>query len=222
MMASPPPDLIRYCKTTLLQPLHDTLCQCWSEGGVLQDMRDAMIVRDMIVTLYKNKSGRSDCNNFRGISLLSIMGKPCAIVLLLHLQQLAERIYPESQFGFGAERFTVHIISSFRQLKEKCREQQKPLFIAFIDLTKAFNLVSWNGLFNILLKIGCPPQLHNMIRSFLDGMKATIQYEGSMSEPFEIKRGVKQGCVLTPTLFSILFSLLLKHAFGNCNIYVYN
>ena len=96
----PPPDLIRYCKTTLLQPLHDTLCQCWSEGGVLQDMRDAMIVRDMIVTLYKNKGGRSDCNNFRGISLLSIMGKPCAVVLLLHLQQLAERIYPESQCGF--------------------------------------------------------------------------------------------------------------------------
>lgn len=217
MMASPPPDLIRHCKTTFLQPLHDTLCKCWSEGGVLQDMRDAKIV-----TLYKNKGGRSDCNNFRGISLLSIMGKPCAIVLLLHLQQLAERIYPESQCGFRAERSTVHIISFFRQLKEKCREQQKPLYIAFIDLTRAFNLVSWNGLFNILLKIGCPPQLHNMIRSFLDGMKATIQYEGSMSEPFDIKRGVKQGCVLTPTLFSILFSLLLKHAFGNCNIYVYN
>ena len=111
----PPPDLIRHCKTTLLQPLHDTLCHCWSEGGVLQDMRDTKIV-----TLYKNKGGRSDCNIFRGISLLSIMGKPCAIVLLLHLQQLAERIYPESQCGFRAERSTVHIIS-FRQLKEKCR-----------------------------------------------------------------------------------------------------
>ena len=52
-------------------------------------------------------------------------------------------------------------------------------------------------------------------------MKATIQYEGSMSEPFNIKSGVKQGCVLSPTLFGILFSLLLKHAFGTSTEGVY-
>ena len=104
-----PPDMIRHCKTTLLQPLPDTLCQCWSEGGVPQNMRDAEIV-----TLYKNKGGRSDCNNYRGISLLSIMGKPYALVLLVHLQQLAERIYSESQCSFRAERSTVYMIFSLR------------------------------------------------------------------------------------------------------------
>ncbi|XP_076037555.1 uncharacterized protein LOC143023002 [Oratosquilla oratoria] len=51
-----PPDLIKCCKNTLLQPLHDVLCQCWKEGAVPQDMRDAKIV-----TLYKNKGERSDC-----------------------------------------------------------------------------------------------------------------------------------------------------------------
>ncbi|XP_076054514.1 uncharacterized protein LOC143033215 [Oratosquilla oratoria] len=50
-----PPDLIKCCKNTLLQPLHDVLCQCWKEGAVPQDMRDAKIV-----TLYKNKGERSD------------------------------------------------------------------------------------------------------------------------------------------------------------------
>ncbi|XP_076052669.1 uncharacterized protein LOC143032099 [Oratosquilla oratoria] len=50
-----PPDLIKCCKNTLLQPLHDDLCQCWKEGAVPQDMRDAKIV-----TLYKNKGERSD------------------------------------------------------------------------------------------------------------------------------------------------------------------
>lgn len=45
-------------------------------------------------------------------------------------------------------------------------------------------------------------------------MKATIQYEDNMSEPFNIKGGVKQGCVLAPTLFGFFFSLVLKHAFG--------
>ena len=113
------------------------------------------------------------------------------------------------------------LIFSLRQLQEKCREQQKPLFIAFIDLTKAFDLVIREGLFNILLKIGCSPRLHSMIRSFHDDMRATIQYEGSMSEPLDIKSGVKQGCVLAPTLFGIFFSLLLKHAFGTSTEGVY-
>ena len=59
-----------------------------------------------------------------------------------------------------------------------------------------------------------PQNLHSMIRSFHDDMKATIQYKGSMSEPFNIKSGVKQGFVLAPALTGIFFSLLLKHAFG--------
>ena len=89
------PDLIKHCKTTLLHPLHEVLCQCWRERAVLQDMRDAKIV-----TLYKNKVERSNCNNYRGISLLSIVGKVYAWVLLIHLQRLAECVYPESQCGF--------------------------------------------------------------------------------------------------------------------------
>ncbi|GAA6101903.1 uncharacterized protein LOC116952123 [Tachysurus ichikawai] len=75
-------------------------------------MRDANIV-----TLYKNKEDHSDCNNYRGIPLFSIVGKAFE-----------------------------------RQLQEKCREQQMPLYIAFIDLTKAFDLVSRSGLFRLLEK----------------------------------------------------------------------
>ncbi|KAL8607444.1 hypothetical protein ACOMHN_004418 [Nucella lapillus] len=92
-----PPDRIKHCKTTLMQPLYDVLCQCWKDGSVPQDMRDAKIV-----TLYKNRGERSDCDNYMGISLLSIVGKLYARVVLVRLQQLAERVYPESQCGFRA------------------------------------------------------------------------------------------------------------------------
>ena len=206
-----PPDLIKRCKNTLLQPLLDIPCQCLREGTLPQDMSDAKIV-----TLYKNKGDRSDCNNYRGISLLSIVGKLFARVVVMRLQKLAERVYPESQCGFRAERSTVDMIFSLRKLQEKCR------VVAFVDLTKAFDLVSREGLFNILLIIGCPPpKLHKIIRSFHDDMRATVQYEGSMSEPFDVKSGVKQGCVLAPTLFSIFFSMVLKHAFGTSTEGVY-
>ena len=87
-----------------------------------------------------------------------------------------------------------------------------PLYIAFIDLTKAFDLVSRDGLFKILEKIGCPPKLQSMIASFHTDMKGTVQLNGSSSEPFEIRSGVKQGCVLAPTLFDIFVALLLIHA----------
>ena len=211
-----PPDLVKHCTTTLLLPLHEVLCQCWQEGVVLQDMRDAKII-----TLYKNKSERTDCNNYRGILLLGIVGKVFARVILVRLQKLAERVYPESQCGFRAERSTVDMVFSLRQLQERCREQQMPLYVAFIDLTKAFDLVSREGLFRILLKIGCPPKLQSMIESFHTDMKGAVQFNGSTSEPFSILSGVKQGCVLAPTLFGIFFALLLKHAFGSTTEGIY-
>ena len=99
-------------------------------------------------------------NNYRGISLLSIVGKAFANQtsgLLIRLQKLASRVYPESQCGFRAGRSTIDMFFSVPQLQEKCREQGMPFYVAFIDLTKAFDLVSRKGLFRLLEKIGCPP-----------------------------------------------------------------
>ena len=75
-------------------------------------------IRDLpIVALYKNKVDLRDCNNYRGISLLSIVGKAFARVLLIRLQKLASRVYPESQCRFRAGRSTLDMIFSVRQLQ---------------------------------------------------------------------------------------------------------
>ena len=68
-----------------------------------------------------------------------------------------------------------------------------PLYIAFIDLSKTFDLVSRDGLFYVLPKIDCPPKLQSMIASFHTDTKGTVQFNGSSSEPFEIRSGVKEG-----------------------------
>lgn len=83
-----PPDLLKHCKTALQLPLHKVLCQCWQEGAVPQDMRDAKI-------LCMNTGKRCNCN-YRDISIFSIAGKVYARVFLVRLQKLVERIYPES------------------------------------------------------------------------------------------------------------------------------
>ena len=85
------------------------------------------------------------------------------------------------------------------------------LYIAFIDLTKACDLVSRYGIFKVLPKIGCPPKLQSMIKSFHTDTKGTMQINGSFSETSEIRIGVKQGCVLAQMLVGTLFALLLKH-----------
>ena len=149
-----PGEMIKAGKLSLLEPLHNLLLKCWEEGEIPQEMRDANII-----TLYKNKGNRSDCNNYRGISLLSIVGKLFARIILRRLQVLAERINPESQCGFRSKRSTVDMIFSQRQLQKKFRKQNQPLYLAFIDLTKAFDLVSRDGLFKMMAIIGCPPKV---------------------------------------------------------------
>ena len=94
-------------------------------------------------------------------------------------------------------------------------KSSKPLLVAFIDLTKAFDRVSRDGLFKLLHKIGCPLRVLHLTKSFHSNMMVTLQFDGSTSILFNIVSGVKQGCVLAPTLFGIFFSLMLKYAFGN-------
>ena len=117
-----PAEVVNCCKETLITELHEIVCLCWSEGEVPQYMRDANVV-----TLYKNKGDRSDCNNYPGISILSIVGKVCArvvLILLKRLQELAEQVYPESPCGFRANRSTIDMTFSLKQLLEKCGEQR--------------------------------------------------------------------------------------------------
>ena len=196
----------------LLTKLHELLCQCWEEGTLPQDMRDAIIK-----ILYKNKGDRGDCNNYSGISLLNIV-KTCMRVILNRLQKPAERGYSEAQCGLGRASSTIDMLFSLHQLQEKCREQQVPLYIAFIDLTQPVDLVSRSGLFQLLEKIGCQPNLLSMITAFHFNMKSTVRYEGAVSNGFLIKSGVKQGCVLTPTLYGIFFSLVLSQALKLLNM----
>ena len=113
------------------------------------------------------------------------------------------------------------MIFSLRQLQEKCREQQQPLFLAFVDLIKAFDLVSRSWLFKILQKIGCPPKLLAIITSFHQDMQSTICFDGATSNAFAVSSGVKQYRVLAPTLFGIFFSMLLQYAFVDCTEGVY-
>lgn len=79
-----PPEVIKAGKSILFPHLHELLCQCWEEGTMPQDIRDATVI-----SLYKNKGNCSD-GSYRGISLLSIVGKAFAKVVVKRLQVLSD------------------------------------------------------------------------------------------------------------------------------------
>ena len=98
------------------------------------------------------------------------------------------------------------------QIQEKCREQNMGLYAAFVDLTKAFDTVSRDGLWKILARLGCPPKFLTILRQLHEGQHGEVKHNGSLLSSFPISNGVKQGCILAPTLFSIFFSIMLHEA----------
>ena len=139
-----------------------------------------------------------------GISLLLVAGKVLAKIMLTRLlKHVADLVLPESECGFRSGRCKIDI-SFNRQLQEKCCEQHQDLYLAFVDLTKAFDTVNRDLLWNILRKFGCPPTFIAIPQQFHTGMCAQVVMAGSQSSSFPDEVGVKQGCVLAPIIFNLL------------------
>ena len=78
------------------------------------------------------------------------------------------------------------------------------LYATFVDLSKAFDLVSRTGLWLILKRLGCPPNFRQMMIRLYDNQIGRNRLNGDLSEPFHITNGVNQGCILVPTFFSMM------------------
>ena len=128
------------------------------------------------------------------------------IMLTRLLEHVVDLVLLESPCGFRRGRSTIDIIFVVRQLQEKCREQHQDL--AFVDLSRAYDIVKRDLLWNILLKFGCPPTFIAILQQFNTGMCAQVVMAGSQSSSFPVEVGVKQGCVLAPIIFNLLLDAI--------------
>ena len=151
----------------------------------------------------------------------TLLGRPSPVWCWTGCRCLMNTFTMKHSVDSGLEDWQSTMVFSLHQLQEKCSEQRQPLYIMFIDFTKAFDLVSRKGIFTLPQSIGCPPKLQRMITSFHEGMQGTVQYDDSSSDPFPIRNGVKQGCILAPTLFGIFSSLLLSYTFSQSEDSIY-
>ena len=154
-----------------------------------------------------------ECGNYRGISLVSHADKALLKVVARRLSAYCEAkgLLPEEQCGFRPDHSTTDIMFVVCRLQEDGRKAGVSLFMCLIDLQKANNTVDRTLLWQVLTRIGVPPQVMVVIQQFYDGMRVGMRsYDGVSSDWFEVEQGLRQGCVLSPLLFNIFFAAVLN------------
>ena len=122
------------------------------------------------------------------------------------LQQYVYDELPDVQTGFKKGRGTREHIANIHWIMEKAREFQKNIYFCFIDFAKAFDCVDHNKLWKILKEMGIPNYLTCLLRNLFVGQEATVRTGHGTTDWFQIGKGVFQGCILSPCLFSYMQS----------------
>ena len=133
-------------------------------------------------------------------------------IILNRLQPKAEEIIAEEQAGFRAGRSTTEQIFNHRILCEKYLQHQQNLYHVFIDLKKAFDRVWHEALWATMRKYinaSTIPAIENLY----DKAQSAVLFNGSTGEWFRTTVGVRQGCLLSPTLFNIFLERIMCEAF---------
>ena len=156
----------------------------------------------VISVIFKDGSPKMP-SNYRPISIVPILYKLFARVLLGRLTPILEKAQKVDQAGFRANFSTTDHLFALTQLQEKTDEWQEEVWIAFVDYRKAFDTVSHCGLWKALEKQGVPAQYIRLLSEMYTGSIANVVLD-KLSKQFSILRGVKQGDPASPALFNAL------------------
>ena len=118
---------------------------------------------------------------------------------------------PDVQAGFRKGIGTRDQIANICWIIEKAREFQKNIYFCFIDYAKAFDCVDHNKLWQILKERGIPDHLTCLLRNLYAGQEATVRTGHGTTDWFQIRKGVCQGCVLSPCLFNLYAEYIMRN-----------
>ena len=128
-------------------------------------------------------------------------------ILQARLQQYVNRELPDVQAGFRKGRGTRDQIANICWIIERARGYQKNIYFCFIDYAKALDCVDHKKLWKILKEMGISDHLTCLLRNLYAGQETTIR----TTDWFQIRKGVRQGCILSPCLFNLYAEYIMRN-----------
>ncbi|VDP27037.1 unnamed protein product [Schistosoma margrebowiei] len=156
------------------------------------------------------KGNLSKCENYRGITLQSIPEKVFNRVLLCRMKDAVDAQLRDQQSGFRKNRSCTDRIATLRIIVKQSVEWNSSLYINFIDYEKAFDSVDRRTLWKLLRYYGVPEKIVNIIRNSYDGLQCKFVHGGQLTDAFQVRTGVRQGCLLSPFLFLLVVDWIIK------------
>lgn len=188
----------------------------YSSGKVPSDW-----LKSTFVTIPK-KPNSSQCDDYRIISLMSHVLKTFLRIIHARIYRKCEYQMDNTQFGFRNGLGTREALFSLNVMTQRCRDMNVDVYTCFIDYRKAFDCVIHQKMIEILRRTGIDEQDLRVISELYWHQTATVEIEQTTSEDIKIRRGVRQGCVLSPLIFNLysehIFREALEDAPGGINI----
>ena len=197
-------ELLKAGGEAMTRGLHAVLTAVWQSGTIPPDWK-----RGLVVPIWKGKGDRQDCNNYRGITLLSVPGKVLAHLLLMRIRGHLLKLQRPEQSGFTPGKSTTDRILALRVLVERRREFRQGMLASYVDLKKAFDSVHREALWDLLRLRGIPARIIGLLTGLYSGTESAVKCGGGVSCFFPVNAGVRQGCVLAPSLFNTCMDWVL-------------
>nr|VZI42305.1 unnamed protein product [Spirometra erinaceieuropaei] len=201
-----PAEIFKSCVDTLAPWLHEVIERAWRDEVVPDDWGLGILVPIL------KKGDKTRCENYRGISLIDVAAKIFAIVLLGRFQAVRDSRTRPNQAGFRAGRGCADQIFTLRRILKFRHSYQQPTAVCFVDFAAAFDSVHRESLWRIMALDGVPAKIIAMIKAYYRSTTARVLVRNNFSQPFGIRSGVRQGCILSPILFNYAIDWILGRA----------
>ena len=187
---------------TSTEMLHPLFLKIWEQEKEPEDWKTGHIVK------LPKKGDLLSCNNWKGIMLLSIPGKVLTRIILDRLKSALDKVLCDKQARFRQDRSCTDQIATLRMILEQSLECT--LYTVFVDFQKAFDSVDREIIWKLMRHYGFPAKIVNIIKQFYQDANCQVIHDGKLTDPCSVEIGVRQGCILSPTIFLIVVDWVMR------------
>jgi len=199
-----PVELFKAAGETALDQMHRICIALWETGDWPEDWANSIFIP------IPKKGDMGKCENYRTIALVSHASKIILRVIMERMRRKTESELSDEQAGFRRGRGTRDQLINLKIIMQKMNEHQQPLYMCFVDFTKAFDCISHEQLWITMTEMGFPAHIINLLNKLYCKQQAKVKVARTLSSGFRVKKGVRQGCVISPHLFNIMAEAVMR------------